>query len=415
MILDILILVVLLFLSAFFSAAETALVSLSATKVRSLVQSKRPGAKLVAKLKSTPHKLLITILVGNDLVNVGASVYATLVFQQLLKDAALGIITGVLTLVLLVFGDMVPKTFAQTYNKQFSLAFAPFLYFFYILFTPVVWILDLLVKGLLHLSPQEKIELKVTEDELKAFVSIGAEEGSIELQERELIENVLEFTDTVVEAVMVQRVDMRALPIETTLREAASFVNKERHSRIPIYKGSIDNIVGVLTIKDLLQHLNHADMEGPLSKIDLHKPFKVPRSKKINRLFHEFQKRHMHMAIVLDEHGGTAGLATMEDILEEIVGEIADEFDVEEEADFVKVGKTEVQATGKTLIDDINDALDIVIPCQGHKTISYYITEKLGRFPKKGEIIEGKGYTITVDEMHKYAITKVSIEKESDK
>jgi putative hemolysin len=412
---DIILLVLLLILSGFFSASETALVALSPAKVRTLIQQKKRGSKSVGRLKAHPHKLLITILVGNNLVNIMASVYATIVFQQILGHGALGIITGVLTLFILIFGEIVPKSFAQAYCKQLSRLVAPPLYLIYILLSPVVWILDLLVKGLLRTTASDQKDQHVTEEELKAFVSIGAEEGAIEKGEQVLIENVLQFNDTRVEEIMVPRVKIQALPVESTLHEVADFVMKGHHSRIPVYKESIDNVVGLITIKDIIQHMHAGKMQIPLSELNLLKPFKIPASKKINRLFHEFQKRRMHLAIVLDEHGGTVGLITLEDILEEIVGEIVDEYDEDEKLEVTKVGTMEVKATGKALIEDINEALDIRIPCPDHRTISYYITEKIGRFPKQGEIIKGRGFTIYVDRMENHTIAELTIERNSKK
>jgi putative hemolysin len=412
---DILILIVLLLLSGFFSASETALISLSPARVRDLVKKGKPGANMVALLKKHPHKLLITILIGNNLVNIGASVFATIVFQQILGSAALGIITGVLTLFVLIFGEVVPKSFAQSHAKSCSRLFAPFLYFFYILFTPAVFILDILVKGLLHLSTNEADEEHITEDELKAFVNIGAEDGAIEEGEKELIQNVLEFTDTKVRDIMVPRVNIQAIEASATISDLADFVVEHHHSRVPIYKKNIDNVVGVITVKDLVHHMHKNELNSPISKLKMHKPMKVPASKKISDLFHEFQNRRTHLAIVLDEHGGTAGLITLEDILEEIVGEIVDEFDPEEKAELRKIGNTEVEATGKAIIEDINDALEILIPCQDHKSISYYIVEKLGRFPRHGETIKGKGYVIRIEEMKNHAIEKVTISKTKPK
>lgn len=412
---DIILLATLLLLSAFFSASETALVSLSPAKVRAMVEQKKSGARSVERLKMHPHKLLITVLVGNNLVNIMASVYATIVFQKVLGNSALGVITGVLTLFILVFGEIVPKAFAQTYAKRISRFFAPPLYLVSIVLTPVVWILDLLVKGLLHFSPDNSQSHHVTEEELKAFVSIGAEEGSIEKDEQELIENVLEFNDTRVEEIMIPRVDIDALPETATMREAVDFAITSHHSRIPVYRDSVDNIVSILMVKDIIQHMKEGHLETVLSSLSLMKPFKIPASKKINRLFHEFQKRHTHLAIVLDEHGGTVGLITMEDILEEIMGEIVDEYDEEEKQEVTKIGTLEVKATGKALIEDINDALDITIPCPEHRTISYYITEKLGRFPKQGEAIKGRGFTVVVDKMDTHVITEVTVERTKKK
>jgi CBS domain containing-hemolysin-like protein len=334
-----------------------------------------------------------------------------MVFANMLGSYTFGVVTGALTFFVLVFGEVVPKAFAQTYSKSLALLCAPLLYVFYLLFQPLVWVLDLLVKGLLKLSGKDKTEMHVTEEELKAFVSIGAEEGAIEKDEQALIENVLEFSDTRAEEIMVPRVDIQALPIETPLKEVSTFMLETHHSRIPIYKGTIDNVVGVITVKDMLEYLMHGEAGKTLADLELLTPLKVPTSKKLKELFEEFQKRRMHLAIVLDEHGGTAGLLTMEDALEEIVGEIEDEFD-EDEAQLVKkIGKSEVEATGKAPLELINETLGVQLEGPEHKTISYYITEKLGRFPKQGEILEENGVRITVDEMKKHTIKKVSVER----
>lgn len=408
---SVIILIALLLLAAFFSAAETSLVSLSPARIRDMVEKKIPGAAMLHRLKSKPHRLLITILIGSNLVNVGASVYATLVFEQLLGSSALGIITGVLTLLILVFGEIVPKSLAQTYSKTVALFAAPFLQILLLIFTPAVWILDLLVKTMLKVVGRGEKQLNITEDELKAFVSIGAEEGTIEKDEQEMIENVLEFGDTRVEEVMVPRVEIKAVPLDATIKEVVDFMMEHRHSRIPVYEETIDDVVGMITVKDMLGHLHNGTTALTLSELPLMKALKVPASQKINQLFDEFQKRHIHIAIVLDEHGGTAGLITLEDILEELVGEIEDEFDEEEEENVTKIGNSEVAATGKALIEEINELLNIEIDAPEHKTISYYITERLGRFPRQGEIIEEDDFRVTVDEMNKHTITKVSIEK----
>ncbi len=409
---EIIILVGLLLLSAYFSAAETAMVSLSASKIRALVEQKKTGSALLQDLKKHPHKLLITILVGSNLVNVLASVYSTIVFQKLLGSAALGVITGVLTLVILIFGEIIPKTFSQQHSVMVALFVAPPLYLLSILFTPLIWVLDGIVKGFLFITGKLHKEKNVTEDELKAFVSLGAEEGSIEKDEQELIENVLEFGDTRVEEIMVPRVQIQALSLDSTFRETVDFVMQHHHSRIPVYRETIDNIVGVLTVKDLLRYVRRGRPEETLWTIPLLEPLRVPGSKKINDLFAEFQKRRVHLAIVLDEHGGTRGLITLEDILEELVGEIEDEFDKEAKPQNIrKIGTMEVEATGKATIEEINEALDIKIPGADHRTISYYVTETLGHFPKRGEVIEGDGFTVTVDEMRKHTIVKVTVEK----
>ena len=407
---SILILVVLIFLSAFFSASETALTSLSPAKIRDLCDKKVKFSKLVEKLKVDSNKLLITILIGNNVVNILASVYATVVFTKLFDSNAIGIITGIMTLLVLIFGEVVPKTFAAKYSASFSLFVSPFLYVLSKVLAPVIWALNLIVKGIEKLTGAEGIKFQASEDELLAMANLGAEEGSIQAEERELIENILEFNDIFAEQVMTPRMLIESLPSSTTIKDAGEFALDHTHSRIPVYEHKQDNVIGIVTVKDILFHLQKGEFDKKLKNLDLQQVLHVPETKKINDLFREFQKSHIHMAMVMDEYGSVTGLVTLEDLLEEIVGEIIDEHDKENDV-ITKIGNSEWEVNASVEIYDLNQELGVTLPAPEHKPLSFLILQTLNRFPRKGEKIEISGFTFIVDEMHGKRIEKISIEK----
>lgn len=407
-------LLVLLILSGFFSGSETAIISVSDAKVRSLTKEKKRGSHTLSILKKNPHKLLITILIGNNLVNIGASVLATVVFTNLFGSTGLGIATGVMTFLVLVFGEITPKSFATKYSVAISLFVAKPLYILQVILTPIIWIMDKLVKLLMSVMGSEYNDEDVSEEEIKALIELGAEKGSIEKREKELLKNILQFNDITVEEVMTPRVSIEALPVESTLQEAIDFVIKKSHSRIPIYEDTIDNVVGIVTIKDVLMLSEQFNDNKKLENCELKKPLVVPVSKKIDVLFKEFQKARTHLAIVLDEYGGTAGLVTLEDLLEEIVGEIIDESDVEE-MPIKAVSEYEIEAHGITKLEDINDYLGINLKGNDKEAISALILDKLHRFPKTGEVIKFPHATVKVLKMHDNKIVRVSVEKKRGK
>lgn len=404
------ILFLLILLSAIFSGSETALVALTHAKIRAMIR-KDKRAKYVIKLKENPSKLLVTILLGNNLVNIGASVYAAVVFTQLWGSRGIGIAMGVMTFLVLVFGEITPKSFAQKYCLQFSLFVAHFLIVVEFILWPLIWLLEKLIKTLMKIfGIKEKIK-SMTEEELKALVSIGAEEGAIEKHEKKLIENVLEFNDITVEEVMTPRARVEALPITTTLRHAGEYILEHIHTRIPVYKDSIDNIVGVITVKEILHHTHKEDLDNTLEQLeDLKKPYVVPQTMRISVLLRELNNKRTHIAIVVDEHGGTAGVVTLEDLLEEIVGDIVDENDIEEEM-LTKIDKNTIITNGKTPIYEINEFFGVKLDFPDFKPVSFLILEELHRFPKRGERIAVGGLFFTVTEMKKYKIEKVKVEK----
>ncbi|MBU0981687.1 hemolysin family protein [Patescibacteria group bacterium] len=404
--------IILLFLSGFFSASETSIVSLSPAKVRTLIDKKARGSFFLNKLKANPHKTLITILVGNNVVNIAASALTTVLVTRVFDSAAVGIATGVLTLLILIFGEILPKSFATAKAQQIGLFVSPILYVLGIVLTPIIWILDLIVAIFFKILGHKKTA-RVTDEELIAMAAISAEEGIIGTHEKELIENVLEFTDIRVEEIMTPRVHIDAIPEDYNLNEASDFFIHKTHTRIPVYRETIDHIVGILTLKDLFESLYECEEEDKMTvrQIDLNTPLRVSHSMQIHDLFLLFKKQRQHLAIVIDEYGGTAGLITMEDLLEEIVGEIEDESDLTEER-LKKITELEYEVSGHIQLDELEEILNIEFKYPGHRTISYLIIEELDRLPKKGDKITVKDWEFTVTQMWRHSILKVHVKKE---
>ncbi len=410
---QLLLLALLILLSGAFSGAEIALTALSPAKVRAIKKDGKFGSKAVWKLKSKPQRLLITILIGNNLVNILATVIATTWALELFGNTAIGIVTGVLTLVILVFGEITPKTIAQKYAERFARLFAyPLLWLTKGLY-PVIWIFEKFTQGLISTLRLKQPLHSVSEDELLAMVDIGTKEGVIEEQEQELIENVLEFTDTTVEEVMTVKKDIEMLKSSTSVHDTVQFFLNHSHSRIPVYKDSIHNIIGVVTVHDILQFLHDPQKDKTLADFKFKSPIVTPKTKPISKLFHEFQRRRQHLAIVVDEHGETAGLITLEDILEEIVGDIIDEQDREEKM-IRPIGKNEWEARGEADIEELNETLGVELDYPAHQTISLLILEELHRFPKLGEKIIFENLIFQVKEMSKKKIETVLITRLSE-
>lgn len=404
-----LLLAVLIVFSAIFSGSETALVSINNSKVEELVAQKVKNSKYLKKLKKDPHRLLITVLIGNNIVNIAASAYAAVLFTELLGSSGVGIATGVMTFFILIFGEITPKSFAHQHSVGVSLFMAKPVYIFQILLFPAVWLFDKIVSSVNKLFGTKKA-FTVTEGELVAMLKIGAQEGSIETRERELIENILEFNDIEVEDVMTPRVNIDAIDVEMTIQEAVDFAIKHSHSRLPVYQDDIDNIIGIVSIKELLRFYDELNANKKLKNLDLTTPMQVPLSKKINKLFRDFQRNHVHIAIVIDEYGGTAGIATIEDLLEEIVGEIVDETDPHEKLIEV-VNKNTIIVSGSTLVEDVNDFFRIKFAENDYDLVNTVIVDHLHRFPREGEIIDFPRLKVHILQMENNLIKKVELKR----
>lgn len=405
LILHILLLLGLLALSAFFSSAEVAFVSLSPAKTRVLSEKKTRSAKLVVALKAQPHRFLATILIGNNLTNIFSAGFATVIATRLFGSAGLGIATGVMTFLILVFGEFVPKAFAQKYAESYAQIACYPLYILSKILMPITW----LAESFMRFLGAEHIE-KISEDEIVAMVDLGTEGGEIKEHEKEMIENVLEFTNTRVEEVMAHRVEIDAIEKNKTLAEARQVFGNHNHTRLPVYDKTIDRIIGFVTPRHLLENLENPEIK--LEQLSLYPVIFTPASRPIRSLFQEFKSRHLHLAIVVDEHGGTLGLVTLEDLLEEIVGEIEDERDVPTEG-IVLVDNNTLEAPADTQLSEIDDQLKTELAKGKYvsKNIAYLILEKFGKLPKRNAKLKIKNAIFTILEVTANKIKKVKVEK----
>lgn len=402
---------VMLALSAFFSASETAIFSANKVKIRHLAEEGNRRAILTRRLLEQPSRIISTILVGNNVVNIGATALATTLAIAFFGDSGAGIATGVMTFLVLVFGEITPKTFAANRAEDISLRVSGLIDALSTLFFPVVRVLNFLTSGIIKVfGGTEPANPMVTEEEIRMLVNVGEEEGLIDPAEREMIDSIFEFDDTLVREIMVPRIDIIAVNINDSMEEVINLIIEVGHSRIPVYEQTVDNIVGVIYAKDLFRPLL-----GPTGKEylihDLMRPaYYVPESKKVRDLFAELRKEKVHMAIVLDEYGGTAGLVTIEDVIEEIVGDIQDEFDREEKhIETLKDGSLLVDA--RTSIYDINELLELDLPDDEFETISGLVFHSLGKLPLEGQELEIGVLHIVVEEVKGRRITKLRLKK----
>jgi CBS domain containing-hemolysin-like protein len=402
------ILLILLMLSGFFSSAETALFSISKTKARHIAKRKDGTSALIKKMKADPHRLLSTILIGNNVVNVGASALATSITIGLFPNYAVGLATGIMTFLILVFGEVFPKSLATRNNVLIARLTIYPIYWLSILFYPIIIFMNFIPR----LTGRIKKMPATTEEELMTFVEVVEEEGGIEEEEKEFISAIFEFDDTNASEIMTPRADMFVI-------EAADNLNLENiinsgFTRIPVIDGELDNIVGIINIKDLFLHQIKSGKELDIRDV-MTPPYFVPENKKLDKLFQQFKKRRQHMAIIVDEHGGVSGLITLEDTLEELVGEISDETDKIEPL-IIRDGTHEWRVLGKTEIDDVNERIPINIPdVRDYDTFSGYVLHNIGRIPQEKESFTLNGFTITVaqkdgNRIREYHVKKNTIE-----
>ncbi len=397
-------LILLLLLSGFFSSAETALFSLSKTKARHLAKQKK-SFMLIERMKDDSHNLLSTILIGNNIVNVGAAAMATSITIDINPNYAVGLATGIMTFLILVFGEVLPKSVATQNNILIARIVIYPIYCLSFLFYPIIKILNFIPK----ITGKIKKTPTATEEELMAFVEVVEEEGEIKEEEKELIHKIFEFDDTNTSEIMTPRADM--FVIETDEKLHLENIVNSGFTRIPVIEESFDNVIGIINIKDLFLHKITTDSEIDVRKI-MTKPYFIPENKKLDKLLHEFKERKNHMAIVVDEHGGVSGLITLEDALEEIVGEIRDETD-REEPNIVERKDKEWTVAGKSDIDEVNEVIDMGIPdSKEYDTFSGYILNTIGRIPYEKEQITIGSYIIIVEEMEGNRIKEYSIRQQ---
>lgn len=407
---SILILAILILLSAFFSGVETALVSMSNLKIKYLVDKGKKGATILQKLKHDTHKLLTTLLLSNNLVNIAASAIATSMAIDAFGSKGVGIATGAMTFLVLVFGEITPKALATKYAEGISLLVAAPIYYLGIVLTPLIYVLDLVTKNLVRIFGKPAEAPSVTEEEVKSIITVGEEEGTINEIEKELIQNIFDLDKIDVREVMVPRTDMVIVTHNARISEAADIIAEKKHSRMPVCKKRLDKIIGIVNIKDVFSALKEGKKDNLVKSIMI-KPYFVPENKKIDALLREFQKKKMHMAIVVDEHGGVSGLVTLEDLLEEIVGEIYDES--ESVTPMIRrLNRNTYSVKGKTEIDLINKKLKLGIKKRkDFETISGYFLDKTGKIPKMGDKVASKKFDIFVEKMTGNRVTELKIIK----
>ena len=405
-------LVIGLFLSGFFSSSETALFSISKIKALHIAKDGSKTGLLILKMKEDSHTLLTTILIGNNLVNIGASAIATSIAISYFKSNAVGIATGIMTMLILVFGEIFPKSFANHNNILVARFVIYPLYWLSKLFFPFIYMLNFIPK--LHGTIDTSHET-VTEDELMTMVEVVEEEGEIKEEEKEFITNIFEFDDTSCSEIMTPRADMFAIDVSQDID--IKNVLKTGYSRIPVIEDSIDNIIGILHVKDLFASFQKACASESDTSLDvkqiMKKPYFIPESQKLDALLQNFKQKKNHIAVVVDEHGGVSGIVTLEDVVEEIVGEIIDETD-RMVPDVVKLKGNKWLITGKIDIDDLNKEIKIEIPeSNTYDTFSGFFLEQIGRIPKPGESITMNQWVATVKDMDGNRIQSFILKKES--
>ena len=401
---QIIILIILLFLSGFFSSAETALFSISKAKARHLGRQKGMANVLIKKMKDDQHKLLATILIGNNAVNVGASALATTITINIVSSNAVGITTGIMTLLILIFGEIFPKSIATRNNILIARMVIFPIYWLSIIFFPIIIFLNFIPR----LTGKIKGKPKITEEELMTFVEVVEEEGEIGKEEKEFIHNIFEFDDTNASEIMTPRGDMFVVEADKKLK--IEDIVKPGFTRIPVIEEDLDHVIGILNIKDLFMRQPACDEAIDVRKI-MRSPYFIPEYVKLDSLLHQFKKRKDHLAIVVDEHGGVSGLITLEDALEEIVGEISDETDKYEPL-ITRIKKDEWIVLGKSDIDEVNEKIHMNIPdLKEYDTFSGYILDQIERIPLEKEEIQMGDFTVTVKEMDGNRIKKYIVKK----
>lgn len=400
-------LIVVVAFSALYSMAETAMMALSRGKIRGLADD--PHADRLSRLLQHPNRMLGTVLVGNNLANILASTLATALFIRALGGAGVLVSTVVMTLFILLAAEIAPKTFASHNAERVSLRLAPFVALSAKIFYPVVRVLTWVAVGVIRmLGGKAEGGRLMTEEELRTLVEVGEEQGLLEANERDMIQGVFDFGDTVVREVMVPRIDVQALPETADLGEVWDTLVEWGHSRVPIYRNTIDDITGVIYARDILAYGREKPMDTPAR--DLARPVQfVPETKKIDSLFADFRRQRTQFAVVMDEYGGTAGIVTIEDLLEEIVGEIQDEYDDAEELPLKEVAPGVVEVAGLYALDELNERFDLDLPHEDFDTVGGLVLHLLGRVPIEGEVVRLDNVEITVAQVEGRRVSRAIV------
>jgi CBS domain containing-hemolysin-like protein len=402
-----------LFAAAFFSSAETALTALSEARVQALVDSGSKRASLLRLWQKHPDRILSTLLIGNTLVNVGMGALTALIADELGFSHGVALITAVTTIVILIFGEITPKTFAKNHAAGYAVWAMPFIALAYWVLFPISAPLVQIPRAISRWTGVTPPLEAVTSQELEYLIELGARRGSLDKEKEELLSSVLAFTEVLVKEIMIPRTQVVALEETATYDEALKLVVESELSRIPVYRDSLDELVGVLHAKSLLADVRRGDAKAGPAQFQLakyiKKPIYVPEVMKVSRLLTEMQRRKTHLAIVVDEFGGTSGIVTLEDVVEEIVGEIHDESDVEEKR-FRVLQDGIVLADGATPLRELEEHLQVEFPEGGdYETLGGFLTATAGRVPPPGSLVVWGGLTFTVKAADDRRVHKVEI------
>ena len=416
---QVLVLLALVGLSAFFSSAETALVTVNKIRIRNLIDEGDRRAITLSKLIEDQGKMLSAILIGNNIVNISASSLSTLLVTRWLAGTGLaafaaGISTGVLTLTVLVFGEITPKTCATIHSEKIALAYAPVIYGWMIAATPLIYIMNHLSMGILFLmrvNPEDRSDA-YTEEEIRTIVEVSHEDGVIEPEERKMINNVFDFGDATAKDVMVPKVDMSFLNVTASYHEMLELYKENKYTRYPVYEESTDNVIGMINVKDLLiyEDKEHFDSRNIMREV-----LYTHEHKKTSDIMLEMKQSSTNLAIVLDEYGVTSGMVTMEDLLEEIIGDIRDEYDEDEETLVTQINEREFVVAGAMSLDDLNDYLELDekglrLESEDYNSIGGIIIGLLDHLPEVGEeAVTENGIQLIADSVEKNRINEVHI------
>ena len=408
---QIIFLLILLALSAFFSSSETALTTVNKIRMRTLAEAGNTKAKKVLKVTENSPKMLSAILIGNNIVNLSASSLTTSLAIKLFGNVGAGVATGILTFLILIFGEVSPKTLATIKADKNSLSIAGFISVLMVVLTPVIFIINKLSLGVIFLFGIRQSDAKrvMTEEELRTIVDVGQEDGVLEDVERDMIHNVFDFGDAEAKEVMVPRIDMTFVHVDSTYDDLISIFREDKFTRLPVYDESTDNVIGIVNVKDLLL-LKDEDKEHFSIRNIMREPYFTYEHKNTANLFLEMRESSISLAIVLDEYGVTAGLITLEDLLEEIVGEIRDEYDSDEQDDITRINDYEYIVLGSANLEDVSDELGLHLESDDYDTIGGYCLEKLDHLPEKNEIIiTDDNILLRIEAVDKNRIEKVYI------
>ncbi|MSU02692.1 HlyC/CorC family transporter [Tissierella sp. DSM 105185] len=405
---QIIVLFILVGFSAFFSASETALISLSKIRLRKMVEDNEKNAKLINKLVDNPNRLLGAILIGNNIANIGASALATSIAVDIYGSKGPLISTIVMTISILIFGEVTPKSLAAQNSESTSVKVAKPINLITIVLMPLITVLTFITNGLVKLlgGTTNSNQPLITEEELKTIVNVSLEEGVLEGDERQMIYNVFEFGDSQAKDVMTPRTNMAVVNVNSTYEELLEFLKEENFSRIPVYEEDIDDIIGIMHVKELILYLDHKDN---FNLRDIIRPaYFTHEFKSTAELFDDMRLKRIPVAIILDEYGGTAGMVTTEDLVEEIVGEIKDEYD-EEHEEIEVIREDEYLVDGSTKLDLLNEMIGTSIESEDFDSIGGFIIGILDRFPEEYETIEYENIKFIIENVDKNRIEKVRI------